>query len=273
MFSISGSSGIAAFSKKIGFIFAFSFSVCCTPLLADSSPNPHISPSCDAFLRHAGLQDVLNQLPRWIDAEIAASNGFLASKPELAAQIKQRLNKEFVELGKQTLCANTTEAVGDANVELAGSHLAIPAIEQLTGLRSAALQDEEHFVEYQKKMRGLSPLELRQEWIRKLDQNSGVSAFKAALWSELRKTVLWSVGAAGGKHFSEAELDHELISFQRDAVERAQRETSEQWLFAYRTVPDSSFEQLFAVLDLAATQKTAAAALAAVRAMGKGARQ
>ncbi|HET8705340.1 MAG TPA: hypothetical protein VFM46_03470, partial [Pseudomonadales bacterium] len=125
----------------------------------------------------------------------------------------------------------------------------------------------------QKKMRGVQPLETRQEWIRKLDMASGVTAFKAAVWVELRKTVLWSVGNAGGKRFSEVELDHELIGFQREVTERMQQETSAQWLFAYRSVPDSTFEQLFAVLDQAATQKTAAAMLAAVGVMGREVRQ
>jgi len=259
------------------FISGFIFLACLfssVSVFADAVPvTSGVSVSCENFLRHSGLQDVLDQTPQWIEAELAASNGFLQAKPELAGQIKEQLRQRFVAQGKINLCAKATEAVGESNMELAGIRLAMPEFSRLAAFRSEALRDEERFVEYQKKMRGVAPLEARQEWIRKLDMASGVTAFKTAVWVEIRKTILWSVGQSAGKAFSEAELDRELIAFQRETAERMQNETTDIWLFAYKTVPTSTLEQLFGALDQAAPQKTAAAMLAAVRMMGQEGRR
>lgn len=276
MFRTARFSSLRVFSKAVTSIFCYTLSLLFNSYSFSAEatvPNDALMANCELFLQQTGLADVLNKLPQWIDAEIDASKAFLASKPELKQQIKQRLISHFVDQRHTALCANMAEKAGEANIELAGVALNTADVLQLGKLRAGALADDEHFNEYLKKMRGMAPLESRQEWIRKLDQNSGVSAFKARLWAELRKTVLWSVGVSSAKTFSETELEHELISFQREAMTRAELETSQQWLYAYKTVPDAMFQQLFLILDKPATQKTAAAVLAAVAVMGKEARQ
>ncbi|HET8704718.1 MAG TPA: hypothetical protein VFM46_00340, partial [Pseudomonadales bacterium] len=138
MFSISRGKSPQIVKSSCLSLLLFSSFIASTPVFAVDAVTQPVSFSCANFLHHTGLQDVLEQIPRWIDAEIAASNGFLAGKPELAAQIKQRLMQQFVDQGQHALCAKAAEAVGEANVELAGSRLAVPVFEQLSGLRSTA---------------------------------------------------------------------------------------------------------------------------------------